>query len=374
MEQPKENYYPDAENENQRPPNPYLNPYVGNGTPPQSYPTPNYGPASSPYAQSGSSYQNPYSPPPGQDTYAANPYSYYTYGEASGYQQPTKSPYGDEAFGRPAYQPTQVQSPAAEPNAQQRVLLGLRFEAPPRWTYIFLSIIGLAFLGQIATGAGLMGYPLGGLMEGGAAVENNIRAGEWWRLVTPIFLHFGLLHILFNAMALFAFGAQLEQLLGSKRFVAIFLLAGIGGTVLTLFAESRNVVVAGASGSVFGLLGALIAFFYRNRDRMGAWGQANLRNLYINAGLNFVFTITIPGIAIYGHLGGFVVGLGLGYFLSPLHVRRTIGAGAQTLAVRARDWAAEWWSVGAAVLILAVILYLSLQGSTPPFVVTRDTV
>jgi membrane associated rhomboid family serine protease len=154
---------------------------------------------------------------------------------------------------------------------------------------------------------------------------------------------------------------QVELLMGSKRFLLIFFLTGIGGNVLTLLVNP--VPSVGASGGIFGLLGALIAFFYRNRDRLGAWGQANLRGLLLTAGINFVITFSIPQVNQMAHIGGLVTGLFLGYFLSPWQVKKTIGAGTQAVAYRLQDWAMEWWSVPALVILEIVLLYMALQGN-----------
>jgi membrane associated rhomboid family serine protease len=127
--------------------------------------------------------------------------------------------------------------------------------------------------------------------------------------------------------------------------------------------QNPNSITAGASTAIFGLLGALIGFFYRNRATMGAWGRANLQSLLITAGINFVFTLSIPGISLGGHLGGAIVGLFLGYFLSPLQVRQTIGANAGAGMVRARDFAMEWWPIVATLAVEALVLFIALQGS-----------
>jgi rhomboid protease GluP len=320
---------PTGEGQPERPPNPYTQP----GPTPSQQPNPYYGNyPSNPYQQ-----PNPYQQAPGV---------------------PPQNPYDTGAPTSHYYQPP---TPTTDDN--RGVIKGTTLNSKPRWTYILLGIIGVVFLGQMVTGSGLEGQSLDKLMEAGALVKSNVQDGEWWRLITPIFLHFGIMHILFNALALFAFGTQLEQLIGSPRYLIIFFLSGIGGNILALAMQTSDTYTAGASGAIFGLLGAMIGFIYRNRARLGAGGTSILRNLLFTAALNLVFTISIPGISIGGHLGGMLVGLFLGYFLSPLHVRQTIGAAAGTLSVRTRDFALEWWPILATVAIELVVLFVALQGA-----------
>lgn len=266
-----------------------------------------------------------------------------------------------------SYSYTNSYTPNAAPatNQPRRVILGATMTQVPRWTRIILGVIVLFFLGQLITGGGdIMGNRLDPVEQWGMLTKSGVASGEWWRLVSSMFLHAGILHILFNGLALYALGMQLEQLMGSKRFLLIFFLTGIGGNVLTLLVNP--VPSVGASGGIFGLLGALIAFFYRNRDRLGAWGQANLRSLLITAGINFLITFSIPQVNQMAHLGGLVTGLFLGYFLSPWQVKKTIGAGSQAVNYRLQDWAMAWWSVPALVVLELALLYLSLQSGGGP--------
>ncbi len=361
MEQPDNPYYRNGDKmdkptsndgpESERPANPYLNPYQGfpavdadakNNLPPNPY-------QGNPYNPTPNSYQaNPYGTPL-PNPYQANPYS-----------APPPNSY-------PNVQPTPgyyQQQAAPATTTQQRVIRDPRRTTVPHWTYILTGIIAAVFVGQMVTGGGFDGSSIDKLLEAGAMVKSKVQAGEWWRLVTPIFLHFGVIHILFNSIALYAFGMQLEQLIGSRRFVLIFFLSGIAGNILALALQSGNTITAGASGAIFGLLGAAIGYFYRNREVMGAWGRSNLRSLLFTAGLNFVFTLSIPGISLGGHLGGILAGLALGYMLSPLQVRRTIGPGAESFAVRVRDFALEWWIVGAVIIVELLVLFYGLQGTS----------
>lgn len=170
----------------------------------------------------------------------------------------------------------------------------------------------------------LSGAPAGLLVLFGAKANTYIRAGEYWRLLAPIFLHIGLVHLLFNQYALMLFGKEVEQLFGTLRFAIIYLIAGLFGSVAS-FAFSPS-VSAGASGAIFGIIGALAAFFLRNREIFGDRGREQLRGLLGLIVVNLVLGVTIPGIDNWGHMGGLVAGAVLGAALAPTYALRRIPA------------------------------------------------
>jgi rhomboid protease GluP len=163
------------------------------------------------------------------------------------------------------------------------------------------------------------------LVRMGAKVTPLIAAGQYWRLLTLMFLHVGLMHLFFNAYALLAIGTELERLLGWGRFLALYLLSGLFGS-LASYAFSPN-LAAGASGAIFGLIGALGAFFTLHRQQLGNWGQRRLVNILFLIAINLFLGFTQPGIDNLAHLGGLVSGFGLGwamaprYELDPIHAR-----------------------------------------------------
>ena len=123
---------------------------------------------------------------------------------------------------------------------------------------------------------------------------------QYDRLITSMFLHLSVTHILFNMLALYFVGPYLEQFLGWWRFLAVYMLAGLGGSVAVFAFDSPFSAAAGASGAIFGLFAACWVFVRQLRlDR--TW-------LLFTIGLNFVFTFSVPGISYWAHLGGFVVG------------------------------------------------------------------
>jgi rhomboid protease GluP len=195
--------------------------------------------------------------------------------------------------------------------------------ARPRWTYILLGVNVVVFLVMTVFGA-IGGLGLNGsqnsdvLLTFGAMRNQLIAQGEYYRLFSSMFLHIGLVHLLFNSYALFILGQDVERLYGSGRFLLIYFVGGLGGSLASfvLSADPRG-VSAGASGAIFALIGASIAYFYLHRQTFGQRGQAQLRSLLMLAGINLVFGFTIPGINNLAHMGGLVFGAMLGWILAP---------------------------------------------------------
>lgn len=142
------------------------------------------------------------------------------------------------------------------------------------------------------------------LFDMGARSTGAFFAGQWWRIFVPVFLHGGLLHLLFNAMALAQVGPLAEQAYGRSRFLMIFLVAGVMGNVLGLFVYPRGIGV-GASGALFGLIGAAGLWGHRRGDAMGMM----IRGVMVQWGfyaLIFGFLMKADNAA---HIGGLVSGL-----------------------------------------------------------------
>jgi membrane associated rhomboid family serine protease len=191
------------------------------------------------------------------------------------------------------------------------------FPAYVTWTIIAINVA--VFLADAATTGfatlGLWG-DFGELMPLGWVFAPAVANGEWWRLFTSMFLHFGLLHLAFNMYALFLFGPILEQLYGRVEYVVIYLLCGLGGSVLTILAAS-NSQAAGASGAIFGLFG--LAFVVSRRRHLLLGPQA--RGILSQAGgllmINLIITFAVPRISWTGHLGGLAIGVLIGLLLVP---------------------------------------------------------
>ncbi len=160
----------------------------------------------------------------------------------------------------------------------------------------------------------------GVLLSLGAMNGDMIAAGDYWRLFTATFVHSGLLHLGFNCMALFIFGQQLEVLFGRIRYLVLYVIAGLAGSVASY---SLNISVTpgsigvGASGAIFGVLGGLVAFYAANRAGFGMMGRQTLTALLVIVAINVLFGFAFEGVDNYAHIGGFVSGLVLGLALSP---------------------------------------------------------
>lgn len=128
----------------------------------------------------------------------------------------------------------------------------------------------------------------------------GVAGGQWIRLFTSGFLHFGPIHLLLNMVALWVIGRDLETVLGRLRFTAVYLLALLGGSAAVFLFDGLDSSVAGASGAVYGLMGGIAVAALRLK--------VSLRPVLIVIVLNIVLSVSIPGISLLGHLGGLVLG------------------------------------------------------------------
>jgi membrane associated rhomboid family serine protease len=175
---------------------------------------------------------------------------------------------------------------------------------------------------------------------GGSAIApsgellTGVSDGGWWRLVSSMFLHTSIMHILFNMYALTIFGPMLEGALGRLRFIALYLVAGLGGSAVVYAFTAPNVPTLGASGAIYGLFGAAFAVFARR--------GLELRGLVMLMGINLAITFLVPNISWQGHLGGLVTGAVLGYALA--------------YAPRQRRTLVQAAAFGAALVVIAVAI------------------
>jgi len=176
----------------------------------------------------------------------------------------------------------------------------------PVFTYGIMAVTGLVYLGQVILGDAFTFY--------GLKINQNIMAGEYWRLITPIFFHGSPLHIIFNMYALYNVGRQIERPLGYARFLMIYFFSGVaGGFASFLFTPSYSL---GASGAVFGLIGALAVFLFRHSRLLGPVGRSMLYNVLFIIMMNLVISFS-PGIDLWGHIGGLAAGAALAWLLGP---------------------------------------------------------
>jgi membrane associated rhomboid family serine protease len=166
-------------------------------------------------------------------------------------------------------------------------------------------------------------------------VPCGVADGEYYRLFTAMFMHYGVLHLLMNMYALWILGRTLEAFLGPVRFLALYLVAGLGGNVAAYLFQP-GALSAGASTAIFGLFAALFLVL----RRLGLNAASVLPVIIIN----LVFTLTVPGISIAGHLGGFVAGglLGAGLAYAPKERRAAVQTATIVIALLALGGLSLW--------------------------------
>jgi membrane associated rhomboid family serine protease len=167
-------------------------------------------------------------------------------------------------------------------------------------TRTLVAINVAVYLLQLGEGAGLNANS-GWIFEKGALYGPLVANGDWWRLITAAFLHYGPIHLGLNMLALWWFGEVVERSLGRGRFLLLYLVSGLSGSAGALLADPTAVTV-GASGAVFGMLGALLILEWQ------ATGSFTGQAMTLIA-LNLVFSFAVSGISWGGHIGGLVGGI-----------------------------------------------------------------
>jgi membrane associated rhomboid family serine protease len=177
-------------------------------------------------------------------------------------------------------------------------------------TRVLIGLNVAAFVVEVlaaAGGGGVGGLSTRTLVDLGALFTPYIvERHEYWRLVTPMFLHAGLMHIFFNMISLYFLGSYLEPVAGWKKFLVIYFTAGLAGNVLAFAIGPVFVPMVGASTAIFGLLGALFLYSLHNRHSFA--GQA-LRSIGFWLLLNLNFTFLYSGVSWQGHIGGLLGGM-----------------------------------------------------------------
>jgi rhomboid protease GluP len=184
--------------------------------------------------------------------------------------------------------------------------------ARPWVTYALITANVAMFGIEIAHGASPTAPTPQQIIDLGGSYPPLTLNGEWWRLGSSMFLHFGILHIALNMVCLYQ-ARVVELLFGHLGFLVIYLLAGLGGGIASLIVSAGNAVNAGASGAVFGAYGAFGAFLVLRRSQIDAevW-QRTARSIGGFLVLNLVVGLAAPGVSLSAHAGGLLVGFGLG--------------------------------------------------------------
>jgi len=178
----------------------------------------------------------------------------------------------------------------------------------PTSTYVFFGINIVVFV-LMALAGGSGNEPT--LMAFGVKSNPAIAGGQWWRFVTPIFIHIGLLHLFFNSYALWIVGPQVEKLYGGARFVILYVLTGVAG-VYGSYSYHPDTISAGASGAIFGLFGVLLVFGIRHRDAIPPFFKRSVGTGVLPIiVINLIIGFTIPAIDNSAHIGGLLAGAAL---------------------------------------------------------------
>ena len=211
----------------------------------------------------------------------------------------------------------------------------------PVTTLLLVSFIGL-FIMQVLSGVDANNPSTEALLKWGANALPYTMDSEPWRLASSAFLHIGLMHLLFNGFAMYFFGQIAEPMFGSAKFLALFLLAAIGGNLLNnhitwqgiLDGTGQPGLSAGASGGIMGIGAALLiaALFKISVNGM----VLNLKSLIIIMGINLVYGFAVPGIDNAGHIGGAVTGLVIALAFA-IAYRQRLAATLQNMPSRAQD-------------------------------------
>lgn len=198
----------------------------------------------------------------------------------------------------------------------------------PWMTIALIALNALAFAALVLTGGSPLRLDSARLIAAGALYGPAVLQGEHWRLATAMFLHGGLLHIALNMFALWQAGSLVERLFGHKRFLALYLGAGLSGAFSSLWWKPA-VLSVGASGAIFGVYGALLGYMLGAREAMPLSLMRELRaSALAFIGFSLFAGFVMPGIDNAAHVGGLVGGLLLGLgFARPLGARLDLRSG-----------------------------------------------
>ncbi|WP_245744590.1 rhomboid family intramembrane serine protease [Lentzea fradiae] len=169
----------------------------------------------------------------------------------------------------------------------------------PVFTYVMIALNVLAYVVTVVQSGSPMNNSRSGLFQETSLIPELTANGEWWRIVTSGFMHFGLIHLALNMAALFVVGPVIEQELGRLRYGAVYFLSLLGGSAAAFYFGTVCQQLAGASGAVFGLMGALLIVFKRQKR--------DISTIVVIVGINLVSNL-FTNASLLGHLGGFVIG------------------------------------------------------------------
>ncbi len=186
----------------------------------------------------------------------------------------------------------------------------------PVVTWGLIAACVAVFILELAKGAGFDSMTTGLAIRLGADYGPLTISGQWWRLLTSMFLHFGVIHIAMNMWCLLMLGSLAERLMGRTAFLVLYFATGLAGSLLSVGVHPEN-VSAGASGAVFGVAGGLVTYLWLKKAPIDfARVKLQLRSLGIFVGYNILFSLR-QGVDLMAHGGGLLAGLAIGAALPP---------------------------------------------------------
>ena len=190
----------------------------------------------------------------------------------------------------------------------------LRLKLPtPRVTLVLIALNVAAFVFSAMRGAGWVVPDPDQLVAAGGNLPALTLNGEPWRLVTAMFLHGGLIHLTMNMVCLWPGGQSAEYMFGRRSFLAIYLVSGLAGGIVST-ARTTMIVSVGASGAVFGVFGAILAYLLAHREQLEPTVRTKqLKSIGSFMALNLILGISAAGIDLAAHVGGFVAGFVIAY-------------------------------------------------------------
>ena len=230
----------------------------------------------------------------------------------------------------------------------------------PIFTYPLLGTIILIWLFITAQADSDEDYTQALIYYGANYGPYILSRDEVWRFFTSMFLHGNLLHLGFNSYALYSFGLEIEHIYGAGRFIVVYTLAGLFGSLASFASHGEKTFSVGASGAIFGLIGMNLAFFWLHQAKMGDFGREKVWNILITIGINLFLSATIPNIDNFAHIGGLISGTLLGLALAPRY--RTVAVDIfEAELVDTVTWRNRGWVIIFALLILAAATWLALS-------------
>jgi rhomboid protease GluP len=249
----------------------------------------------------------------------------------------------------------------ARPIPQQTFRLNLPLR-PARAVWVLLAlniaIFVIPALLQMA-GVTINGVPINDyILLLGAKDNTAIKfQGEYYRLITAMFLHGGWLHIAVNAYALYLLGVQAERIYGTSRFLAVYFIAGLAGSIASYAFTPTDSV--GASGAIFGLIGGLAAFYYLSRGLLGDISRQQLGSLITMAMINLFIGFSVAIVDNMAHIGGLMGGALAGWLLAP---RFVLDERLYPPQIVRRSQPAAW---AGALGMLALLVFLAMMINPP---------